>query len=86
MKAYGANSRVHAGHSHPYERQSAVGSSGTVPATASGNGAVHGNRNSKLYHLPGCPGYAGMNPTSIVSFATEAEAQHAGYRKAKNCP
>ena len=35
---------------------------------------------------PTCPGYAGMNPASIVSFATEAEVQQAGYRKAKNCP
>jgi len=40
----------------------------------------------KIYHLPVCPGYAGMNPASLITFPTEAEAQQAGYRKAKNCP
>jgi deoxyribonuclease-1 len=53
---------------------------------ASGNGEIHGNKKSKIYHLPSCPGYAGMNPTSRVTFPTEAEAQQAGYRKAKDCP
>jgi deoxyribonuclease-1 len=58
-----------------------------VTATsAGGNGQVHGNKNSKVYHLPTCPEYAGMNPASRVTFPTEAEAQQAGYRKAKNCP
>ena len=31
-------------------------------------------------------GYAGMQPTSLVTFGSETEAQQAGYRKAKNCP
>jgi hypothetical protein len=35
---------------------------------------------------PGCKGYAGMHPVSVIAFATEAEAQQAGYRKAKDCP
>ncbi len=39
----------------------------------------------KIYRLPGCPGYAGMNPASVVTFASEAEAEHAGYRRAKSC-
>jgi hypothetical protein len=43
---------------------------------------VHGNRNSKVYRVPG---YAGMRPVSVVPFATEAAAQQAGYRKAKDC-
>ena len=40
----------------------------------------------EIYHLPLCPGYAGMSPVSIATFVTEAEAEQAGYRKAKNCP
>jgi hypothetical protein len=86
VTAYEATIRLHAGHSHPYLRQAALGSSGAAPVTVSGNGAVHGNKKSKIYHLPDCPGYAGMNPVSVVMFASEADAQAAGYRKAKNCP
>jgi hypothetical protein len=55
------------------------------PATASG-GDVRGNKDSKIYHLSGCPGYQAMSPANIVTFASEAEAQQAGYRKARNCP
>jgi methylphosphotriester-DNA--protein-cysteine methyltransferase len=47
---------------------------------------MHGNKISKIYRLPSCPGYTGMNPASIVPFATAADAQHAGYRKAKHGP
>ena len=85
VQAYEATIRLHAGHAHPYERQAAAGSSGAAPARGSGHGEVHGNKKSKMYHLPGCPGYAGMNPASVVAFTSEAEAEQAGYRKAKNC-
>jgi deoxyribonuclease-1 len=50
------------------------------------DGDIHGNKNSKIYHLPTCPGYMGMNQVSVVTFSSETEAQQAGYRKAKNCP
>jgi hypothetical protein len=87
VKTYEANIHMHAGHSHPYGRQASASPAATTPsAHASGSGDIHGNRNSKIYHLSSCPGYAGMNPASIIPFATEAEAQQAGYRKAKNCP
>jgi hypothetical protein len=86
VKAYEATIRLHAGHAHPYQQQAATESSGTAPARVSGNGEVHGNKKSKIYHLPNCPGYAGMHPAAAVAFATEAEAERAGYRKAKNCP
>jgi hypothetical protein len=87
VKAYEANIRAHAGHSHPYGRQASALPTGAVPAAhAGGNREVHGNKNSKIYHLSTCLGYAGMNPASLVTFSTEAEAQQAGYRKAKNCP
>ena len=55
------------------------------PAAASG-GNVRGNTHSKIYHLTGCPGFNAMSPTNIITFTSEAEAQQAGYRKAKNCP
>jgi hypothetical protein len=49
-------------------------------------GEVRGNKRSKIYHLPGCPDYQRLSTASLVPFQTEAEAQQAGYRKAKNCP
>lgn len=50
------------------------------------SGAIIGNRNSQLYHLPsGCPGYSQVSAKNQVSFASEAEAQAAGYKKAGNC-
>ena len=52
---------------------------------AAAAGDVHGNRHSKVYRVPSCKGYASMRPASVVPFATEAEAQQAGYRKAKDC-
>ena len=83
-KAYEANVQAHAAHAHPYTRGAATSSPATPIADATGE--VHGNRNSKVYRVPGCKGYADMNPASVVSFATEAEAHQAGYRKAKDCP
>jgi len=49
-------------------------------------GIVRGNRKSRVYHLPECPHYQRLSSANTVSFTTEAEAQAAGYRKAKNCP
>jgi phosphatidylserine/phosphatidylglycerophosphate/cardiolipin synthase-like enzyme len=83
VKAYEATIQAHAAHAHPYARRSAGASSPATPR-APASGEVHGNRNSKVYRVPGCKSYAGMNPASVVPFATEAEAQHAGYRKAKD--
>lgn len=85
VTAYEANVQAHAAHAHPYTRAAA-----TAPAAASSatdaDGSVHGNRHSKVYRVPGCKGYAEMNPASVVPFATEAAAQQAGYHKAKACP
>lgn len=58
----------------------------TSPSEQQTQGEIRGNRNSKVYHLPkGCPSYSRVSPQNIVSFKSEAEAQAAGYRKAKNC-
>jgi phosphatidylserine/phosphatidylglycerophosphate/cardiolipin synthase-like enzyme len=86
VQAYEQNIRAHAAHAHPYGRQASVPSSDTSSATTGVDTEIHGNKRSKIYHLPSCPGYAGMQPTSLVTFGSEAEAQQAGYRKAKNCP
>jgi endonuclease YncB( thermonuclease family) len=52
----------------------------TAPA-----GRVIGNRNSNVYHVPGCRSYNDVAERNRVYFATEAEAQAAGFRKARNC-
>ena len=49
-------------------------------------GAVRGNRNSGIYHLPACPDYEKISYRNRVSFRTEAEAMQNGFRKARNCP
>jgi deoxyribonuclease-1 len=49
-------------------------------------GPVINNSNSKIYHLPNCPDYLKAAERNRVPFKTEAEAQAAGYRKARNCP
>jgi phosphatidylserine/phosphatidylglycerophosphate/cardiolipin synthase-like enzyme len=81
VRAYEQNIQAHAAHAHSSTRQAS-----TAPPAADTDGAVHGNRHSKVYRVPGCTGYAGMTSTSVVPFATEAEAQQAGYRRAKDCP
>lgn len=49
-------------------------------------GAIRGNKNSRVYHLPqGCPSYNAMATRNIVPFASEQEAVSSGYRKAGNC-
>jgi deoxyribonuclease-1 len=57
-----------------------------APPPSAAAGAVRGNRKSNVYHRPDCPGYGSIATQNRVEFATEAEAQQAGYRKAGNCP
>jgi len=59
---------------------------GAKPPTSAIAGGIIGNRNSRIYHLSNCPDYNKVSPRNRVPFATEAEAQAAGYRRAKNCP
>jgi deoxyribonuclease-1 len=55
-------------------------------ASATGTGAIIGNRNSQVYHLSmGCPGYGQVSAKNQITFGSESEAQTAGYRKAGNC-
>jgi deoxyribonuclease-1 len=60
----------------------APGAKPTAPAT----GPIIGNRNSKIYHLPNCPDYNKVTEPNRAPFKNEAEAQAAGYKKARNCP
>lgn len=56
----------------------------TPPITAVG-GEVRGNKASKVYHRPECPGYNSIAERNRVEFTREADARAAGYRVAGNC-
>lgn len=67
------------------ERPEPIGEIGPAEEGISA-GAIRGNRNSKVYHLPeGCPGYNSIKATNVVPFRTEGQAKQAGYRRAGNC-
>jgi endonuclease YncB( thermonuclease family) len=57
-----------------------------APPPTTATGPIIGARNSKIYHLPNCPDYSKLSEKNRAPFKSEAEAQAAGYRKAKNCP
>lgn len=46
---------------------------------------VIGNRRSHVYHRPTCSGVARMSERNRVEFASTAEAEKAGYRRAGDC-
>jgi endonuclease YncB( thermonuclease family) len=48
-------------------------------------GRLIGNRNSRVYHAPGCPGYDKVSEHNRVYFETEQAALAAGFRRAGNC-
>ena len=68
-----------------FRRGKTAKTQGVKPA-ATAIGPIIGNRSSKIYHLPNCPDYSKVSERNRVPFKTEAEAQAAGYRKARNCP
>ena len=55
-------------------------------STVATTGEIIGNKNSKIYHRPNCPGYNGVSEKNQVRFKSVAEAEAAGFRVAKNCP
>jgi endonuclease YncB( thermonuclease family) len=55
-----------------------------VPPVAAG-GPIIGNRNSHIYHWPGCPSYDMIAPHNRVLFSSKEEAEQAGFRAARNC-
>ena len=46
---------------------------------------IIGNKNSKVYHLPGCSSYGRVSEKNQVLFDTAEEAEKAGFRLASNC-
>lgn len=46
---------------------------------------IIGNKNSRIYHLPGCSGYTRVSEKNQVKFDTAADAEKAGFRLAGNC-
>jgi hypothetical protein len=46
-------------------------------------GQVKGNRSSKIYHVPGGGSYS-QTKANVECFESEAQAQAAGYRRARN--
>jgi deoxyribonuclease-1 len=57
----------------------------SVDIAPSSSSSIIGNRSSKVYHRPECPSYDQVAPQNRVPFASEEEAQAAGYRVAGNC-
>src|SRR5262245_46094705 len=63
-QVYTANINAHAAHSHPYQRTTAEVTPNKANQGVLTRGEIHGNRQSKIYHLPGCPGYERMSPAN----------------------
>ncbi len=58
-----------------------------VKTTASSDetGTVIGNRQSLVYHTPGCPNGGSLSAQHWIAFDSAASAQAAGYRAGKDC-
>lgn len=59
---------------------------GNQAAVGDGVGQIIGNKNSKVYHLPGCASYSRVSEKNQVRFSSVEEAETAGYKRAGNCP
>lgn len=49
------------------------------------HGPLVGNRSSRIYEWPGCPGYNKISAANRVQFLNTQAAEQAGYRAARNC-
>jgi hypothetical protein len=84
ISAVGGLSAIIAGiraHKAPFPERAAV----TSPNPTLVGSQIIGYPDSKIYHRPDCPDYNKVSERNRVSFKTEAEAEAAGYRKARNC-
>jgi deoxyribonuclease-1 len=78
---------AHQGNRNPFIWGESPATSPATPAVvASDNGSIVGNKRTKVYHRPDCPGATKVSLQNRVRFLSEAEAQAAGYRLAGNCP
>ena len=64
---------------------SAVSPANPAALASSNSEMIIGNKNSKIYHLPGCAGYTKVSEQNQVKFTSAEEAEKAGFRLAKNC-
>ena len=76
---YSANSSQSIKTEHHHNSGAPAGNHGDMNTTDSGK--IVGNRNSKIYHVPGQAGYR-MNSANAVYFDSEAGVKATGYRKA----
>jgi methylphosphotriester-DNA--protein-cysteine methyltransferase len=53
--------------------------------TSNSQEPIIGNKNSKIYHVPGCSSYHSVSEKNRMLFNTAEEAEKAGFRKAKTC-
>lgn len=49
-------------------------------------GGVVASKSGTKYHLPTCSGASRIKPENLISFASAAAAEAAGYSPAGNCP
>lgn len=54
--------------------------------TSADTGPFVASKKGTKYHLVTCGGAKSIKPENLISFATRAEAEAAGYTKASNCP
>lgn len=48
-------------------------------------GDIHGNSESRVFHVPSCPDYNTFNMNNLTIFKTVEQAERARYRPARNC-
>lgn len=48
-------------------------------------GKIIGNKNKRIYHWEGCPGFAKVSERNRALFSSVRDAEAAGYRAAKGC-
>jgi hypothetical protein len=75
----------------PAQAQSAAvlqASTTTVTPTpiSTGSQAVVASKSGTKYHLVNCPGASQIKPENLITFASIAAAEAAGYTPAANCP
>jgi phosphatidylserine/phosphatidylglycerophosphate/cardiolipin synthase-like enzyme len=91
--AYTRNWQDHASHSKPVQAEASSGgptrlasNAEPIASTQASDGAVIGNRKSKIYEWPGCPAYDKIGEGNRVLFRSHQAAEAEGYRAARNCP
>lgn len=72
-------------HHSPSTSEAESQNSTSVSEVAQISGLIRGNKNSMIYHWPGCPNYDDIAPHNRVHFQTREDAERAGYRAARNC-